>query len=226
MSLEDKVKDKESKGFIRKAAKLGWKLGMAAATTALSVSLVGSLGIWVGSSFALGGAIGGLAKGESLYDSVSSALTTYSAVNAVIHPMVWLNDATLPLVAKYVSDAWWVKGIYASTAYNAAFVGSFRAAGHLIDNYLNPRGLGKAITQNFWPHWFWVGLAFSPFYTLAANNISQLGLNYMGNEYLAPTFAAGALPVGIGLKYLEKNWKKPSQNLSSYNYMPSLAPAH
>ena len=45
MSLEDKVKDKESKGFIRKAAKIVWKLGMAAATTALSVSLVGSLGI-------------------------------------------------------------------------------------------------------------------------------------------------------------------------------------
>ena len=63
---------------------LAWKVGMAAATTALSVATVGTLGIAVGGAFAAGGMIGNLAKGKSLYDSIDSALTTYSAVNAII----------------------------------------------------------------------------------------------------------------------------------------------
>jgi hypothetical protein len=231
MSLEDKVEDKESKGFIRKAGKLAWKLGMAAATTALSMAVLPTigasvyLGVLVGSSFAAGGTIGALAKGEKLYDAISGGLTTYSAVNAVLSPMVWLQDVTVPLVAKYISDAWWVKGLYASTAYNAAFVGSYRGASHLVNNYLNPSGLGKAITQNFWPHWFWVGLTFSPFYTLAANGVTQLPVF----NYKLPTFAVGALPVGIALSYLEKYWKKPKTSTSfmpSYEPATALAPAH
>src|SRR3989338_11236177 len=128
MSLEDKVQDKESKGFMKKAGRLAWKLGMAAATTALSaytLPMLGAsatLGMWVGGSFALGGGIGRLVKRESLFDAVDKSLSTYSSVNAIISSMVWLEHATVPLVAKYVSDAWWVKGLYASTLYNAAFV--------------------------------------------------------------------------------------------------------
>ena len=62
MSLEDKVESKESKGFMKKALKLGWKLGMAGATTALSMAVlpaVGAsafLGVAVGGAFAAGGA--------------------------------------------------------------------------------------------------------------------------------------------------------------------------
>lgn len=64
MSLEDKVQDKESKGFIKKAGRLAWKLGMAAATTALSTSLVGMGGVLIGGALATGGAIGGLIRKE------------------------------------------------------------------------------------------------------------------------------------------------------------------
>ena len=102
MSLEDKVQDKESKGFIRKAGRLAWKLGMAAATTALSMYTLpmlgasATLGIWVGSAFAGGGAIANLVKGKSAFNTLDKALTTYSAVNSIISSMVWLEQATMP----------------------------------------------------------------------------------------------------------------------------------
>lgn len=44
MSLEDKVQDKESKGFIGKAGRLVWKLGLATTTTALSMYTLPLLG--------------------------------------------------------------------------------------------------------------------------------------------------------------------------------------
>lgn len=159
-----------------------------------------------------------------MFDSIDKALTTYSSVNAIISPMVWLQDATLPLVAKYISDAWWVKGLYASTAYNAAFVTTFRGASHLADNYLNPAGITKTIGNGFFEQWLKVGLLFSPFYTMAANGIPQIAFNnfyvpkitpqgilpnYIG-RFVAPTFAAGALPVGFALGMLE-NGKSPSK---------------
>lgn len=222
MSLEDKVKDKESEGFAKKALKLGWKLGMAAATTALSMAALpalgasATLGIAVGAAFAAGGAIANLATGKSLYDTVSSALTTYSAVNAVIHPMVWLSDVTMPLIPNVTTAGKLLRGLYAVTAYNAAFVGSYNAASHLVDNYLNPVGMGKAIASGFPGQWARVGLLFSPFYYMAANGIPNIAfsnfyvpkLTAQGivpqyvNQFTVPTFAAGALPVGFGLDYL------------------------
>src|SRR3989338_1751135 len=209
MSLEDKVQDKESKGFIRKAGRLAWKLGMAAATTALSMYTLhmlgasATLGIWVGSAFAGGGAIANLVKGKSAFNTLDKALTTYSAVNSIISSMVWLEQATMPLVAKYVSDAWWVKGLYGSTLYNAAFISNYLSAEHLIDNYLNPRGMTKTIGSKFVNLWWKAGLFFSPFYTLSANGISGIAFenfyvpnitpqgimpNYI-DRFVAPTFA-------------------------------------
>ena len=241
MSLEDKVQDKESKSFISKAGRLAWKLGAVAATTALSMYTLpmlgasAALGIWVGGAFAGGGAIANLAKGESAFNTLDKALTTYSAVNAIISPMVWLQDATVPLIAKYVSDAWWVKGLYASTLYNAAFVSLFRGASHLTDNYLNPVGITKTISEGFTEQWLKVGLLFSPFYTLAANGITQIAFdnfylpkitpqgimpNYI-SRFAAPTFAAGALPVGFALGMLENEKSHPK----SYGAM-APAPAH
>ncbi|MAG91638.1 hypothetical protein CMO83_03105 [Candidatus Woesearchaeota archaeon] len=80
MSLEDKVDSKESKGFMKKALKLGWKLGMAGATTALSMSALPALGasaflgVAIGGAFAVGGSIAALSNKESLYKTVSDAL--------------------------------------------------------------------------------------------------------------------------------------------------------
>lgn len=221
MSLEDKVQDKESKGFIRKAGRLAWKLGVAAATTAFSMwalPLIGasaSLGIAVGGAFAGGGMIGNLARGKSFYDSLDGALTTYSSVNAVVPPMVLLGDLTFPLIPNETLAGKLIRGLYATTAYNAAFVGSYKAGTHLVDNYLNPVGITKTVKEGFPGLWFRVGLLFSPFYYMAANNITNLAfsnfyvpkLTAQGivpqyvSQFTAPTFAAGALPVGFGLDY-------------------------
>ena len=230
MSLEDKVQDRESKGFIRKAGRLAWKLGMAAATTALSMAALpalgasATLGILVGGAFAAGGAIGNLARGKSLYEAISGALTTYSAVNAVISPMVWLGDMTFPLIQNETLTGKIMRGLYATTAYNAAFVGSYKAASHLVDNYLNPAGITKTVKEGFPELWAKVGLLFSPFYYMAANNITNLAFSnfYMPkltaqgivpqyvSQYTVPTFAAGTLPVGFTLDYLLPPKQKPA----------------
>ena len=203
MSLEDKVKDKESEGFVKKAAKIGWKLGMAAVTTAISVPLVGSLGAVVGGAFAVGGLAANLARGSSFYKSFSKALTTYSAVNAIIYPIVWLGDATFPLISNTDLAGKIARGIYASTLYNAAFVGSYNAAAHLVDNYLNPAGITKSIKKDFFRDWLQIGLLFSPFYYMAANNVAGISMYHAMTGYkTAPTFAVGAVPAGFTHTYL------------------------
>ena len=217
MSLEEKVNDKQSKSFIKKAGRLAWKLGVATATTALRVPLVGTSGILVGGAFAVGGAIANLARGKSLYDSVDKALTTYSAVNAIIYPMVALGNATFPLIANDTFLGQAARGLYASTLYNAAFVGSFRAAGHLVDNYLSPVGITKTVSEGFLKEWAKIGLLFSPFYALDANGITKL--NLFGATL--PTFAVGALPAGFALDYFF-NKDKPKYRPS---YTPSYSPA-
>ncbi|MBI4452304.1 hypothetical protein HY637_02665 [Candidatus Woesearchaeota archaeon] len=217
MSLEDKVQDKESKGFMRKAGRIAWKLGMAAATTALSMytlPLLGAsatFGIWVGSAFAGGGAIANLAKGESVYNSIDKGLTTYSAVNAVISPMVWLGNLTFPLIPNEELSGKILRGLYASTLYHAAFVTQFKAASHLTDNYLNPIGITKTIGDGFGETWFKVGLLFSPFYFMASNGLTQIAFQnfyvpkltpygiepHYVSRLVAPTFAVGALPASF-----------------------------
>src|SRR3989344_5037850 len=202
-SLEEKVEDKESNRFIRKAGKLLWKTGMAAATTALSMATVGTLGVLVGGAFAAGGMMANLARGKSLYDAVSSGLTTYSAVNAVIYPMVWLGNATFPFIPNADLTGKIMRGLYASTIYNAAFVGLYKGAGHLVDNYFNPKGIAKTIKTNFFRDWWQIGLMFSPFYYLASNNLAQIAMYHPLTGYnAAPTFAVGAVPVGLAHTYI------------------------
>ena len=215
MSLEEKVNDKQSNGLIKKTLKLGWKLGMAAATTALSTSAVGNLGIIVGAAFAGGGFLGNLVKGKSIYDSTSEALTTYSGVNAVIWPMVALGNATFPLIPNGTLLGKAARTAYAMTAYNAAFVGSYRGASHLVDNYLNPIGISKSIGDNFYNEWKRIGLGFGLAYGLDANGVSTL--------FGTPTFAINALPLGLYNAVKPIQVAKKSENKG--DYIPSLAPA-
>ena len=177
MSLDDKVNDKESQGFAKKALKLGWKMGMAAATTALSVSYVGTLGIMVGGALAGGGLIGRLVSGKSFYDSVSESLSIYSGVNAVIAPILALENATYPLIPIDTIAGKIGRSLYALTVFNSAFVGAYRGAVHLIDNYLNPKGIIKSIKNNFYNEAKRIGTVFAPGYILDALNIKPFGIN-------------------------------------------------
>ena len=214
MSLDDKVNDKQSEGFMKKALKLGWKIGMAAATTALSTSYVGITGVAVGGALAAAESIGNLIKGKSLYETVSEALTAYSAVNSVIAPIVSLGDATFHLIDNSTLLGKAARTIYATTAYNAAFVASYNAAAHLIDNPLNPQGMAKSISGNFYNQWKRVGLGFLPGYALVANEVPLFG----GISH----FAWNALPWGI---YNKVNPLPDPKNIEyPQKQMPSITP--
>ena len=213
MSLDDKVNDKESEGFIKKSLKIGWKLGMAAATTALSLATVGTTGILVGGGLAGGRIIGNLIKKKSFYETASDALTAYSAVNTVIAPMVWLGNATYPLISMDTLAGKVARSVYALTAYNAAFVGSYRGATHLIDNYLNPKGITKSITDNFYNEWKRIGAVFAPGYILDALKISPFGIAPFALNAPFAGFYNATKPVPVG--------KKSEHG----NYVPQYSPA-
>ncbi len=217
MSLDDKVNDKESEGFIKKAAKITWKLGMAAATTALSTAFVGTTGILVGSALAGGSLIGKLVKGKSLYDSVNESLTTYSSVNAVISPITWLGNVTYPLIPINTLAGIAARSLYAVTAYNAAFVGSFRGATHLIDNYMNPKGITKSITNNFYNEWKRIGSVFAPGYIMDALKISPFGIAPFALNAPFAGFYNAVKPFPVG---------KKSEQSAGYTPQYSPAPAH
>ena len=114
--------------------------------------------------------------------------------NVILNPIIKLGEITYPIfgylgskiaggIGSIVS-----KSLYALTAYNAAFVGLFRGAEHLLDNYLNPKGIVKAVKDNFYNAWKRIGMVFAPGYLLTANGIHNIfGIN---------AFAANALPAG------------------------------
>ena len=194
--LEQKV---EEKGVIGKFFDYVYLGAVAIGTTLLSTAMTGSLGIIVGSAFAGGGVIGSMIKGEKSFHSLTTNfLKTYSAINAVIGPMVWLGNATYPAVGAFGANiasslggspaigAIAARSAYAVTAYNAAFIASFKGAGHLVENYLNPIGIMDSINDNYWPLTKRIGMGFAPGYILAANGIPDL--------FGVPTFALNAVP--------------------------------
>ena len=225
--LEKEVNNKESKGFIRKAFKLGFLGAAAVAATALGIATVGITAPLVAGAFAGGGMLGSLFnKNKSMYESITDGLKTYSAVNAVLYPLIGLANATYPVVGALGSSlagpvgSFAAKSAYALTAYNAAFLASFKAAEHLLDNYLNPMGITKAVTDNFGPFAKRIALGFSPAYILSANGISELALAGMQ----VPVFALNAFPLGAYNAANPLPEKKPEQKAAespAKNYLPS-----
>ncbi|MBI4127698.1 MAG: hypothetical protein HY459_01370, partial [Parcubacteria group bacterium] len=114
-----------------------------------------------------------------------------------------LGNGTFPLISNTDLTGKIIRGIYASTIYNAAFIGTFNAASHMVDNYMNPLGITNTIKKDFFRDWWQIGLMFSPFYYMAANNIAGLSMYHPQIGYnTAPTFAVGAVPVGLAHNYL------------------------
>ena len=225
MGLEDKLGDRESKGLARKALGLGFKAALAAGATAFSLATVGALGPIVGGALGGGVALGGIIKKKPLYDIVNNSLRAYTAVNAVLHPIIWLGDVTLPLIPNETIFGKLARTAYAATGYNAAFVGAFNAAEHLYDNNLNPRGIVKSIKDNFYNKWKRIGLVFLPGYALVANGFASLPI--LG--YNVPTFAANALPAGfyntvnpVPVAKKQSNPVVGDSNPSKVSHMPRL----
>ena len=177
MPLEEKINDKESKGFIRKTMNLGFNAAAAAATTALSVSLVGTTGAITGTGLGIGYLIGNLLKGKPFHESLNAGLKAYSAFNAIIAPSIWISNVTYPLIPIDTFKGIITRSAYALTAYNATFVASYNAAYHLIDNKLNPSGIINGTFGNFYNDWRRIGSVYAPGYIMSALGISPLGLS-------------------------------------------------
>ena len=190
MSLEDKVNDKESGGFAKKAIKLGYNLAIAGATTALSLATVGTAGVFVGGGLAAGTAIGSaIRKSKSFYNNLVDTIKTYSTINAIIAPVLKVWDWTIPLIPNETIYGKIGRGLFASTAFNAYFEGLYAGGRHLIDKYLNPKGIISSIKNNFYNVWKRSAKGFSPAYTVAANWAPTI----LG----VPTFAYNALGMGV-----------------------------
>lgn len=214
MPLENKVEDKESKGFIRKAMNLGFNIAAATVTTALSVSLVGATGAITGTGLGAGYLAGKLLKGNSFYESLNSGLKAYSAFNAIIAPNIWLSDATYSLFPIDKISGVITRTAYALTGYNAAFVASYNAAYHLIDNKLNPSGVINSTFGNFYNDWKRIGTVYAPGYAMSALEISPFGLSPFSIN--AP-FA--------GLYNSIRPIPKKEANKNSVGYSPNFATA-
>ena len=190
MSLEDKVKDKKSEGFIKKSLKLGYSLGLAGVTTALSMSMIGTTGVFIGGALAAGTALGhAIRKTKSSYTNLVDSLKTYANINAIITPVLKVWDWAIPLIPNETIYGKIGRGIFASTAFNAYFEGMYKGAQHLIDNYLNPKGIVKSVKNNFYNIWKRSAIGFSPAYTIAANGPTAI--------FGIPTFAHNALGLGL-----------------------------
>ncbi|MEA2036682.1 MAG: hypothetical protein U9O94_04190 [Nanoarchaeota archaeon] len=193
---EEKKEEKKEKSFLRKAFDLTYLTAASVGTTMLSSAFLGPLGFIVGGAFAGGGLIGSMVKGaKSVYESITDFLKTYSAVNAILAPMIWLGNVTFPIAGAIGSKiagtvgAIATKSAYSLTAYNMAFTAQYKAAHHLVENYGNPIGITKTLKENYWPTVYRFGTGFSPGYVLAANGLDSI----MG----VPVFAANAVPMGI-----------------------------
>jgi hypothetical protein len=201
------LEKKKEKGLFRKAFDLAWAGTYAAGATALSMATVGTLGVMIGGALGAGTFFGSLARGkDSFYETVRKSIKNYGIVNTVIAPMVKLGDLTYPIVGKAGAavaggiGSVVAKSAYALTGYNLAFNTLFKGSEHLIDNYLNPKGMVKSIKKDFKETVLRVGKVFAPGYLLAANGIPAIaGI---------PSFALNAFPAGFYNNYRPVGEKK------------------
>jgi hypothetical protein len=218
---EKNLEKKKEKGLFRKAFDLAWAGAYAVGATALSTAAVGPLGMMIGGALGAGTFLGSLARGkDSFYETVRKSIKNYGIVNTVITPMVKLGDLTYPIVGKIGAGiaggigSVVAKSTYALTGYNFAFNTLFKGTEHLIDNYMNPKGMVKSIKKDFKETNARVGKVFAPGYLLAANGIPAIaGI---------PSFALNALPAGFINNYNPVGEKKAEPKA---NYQPQTAGA-
>ncbi len=215
-SLEETIDDSESKGFIRKLFNTGFNASIAGIATFLSLATVGSAGIIIGGSLAVGGAIGGFVRNNPFYKILNDSLKRYATINTIIYPIFSLGNATFGLIENKTIIGKALRAIYASTVFNAAFVASFNAVHYLIDNKLNPIGITKAVSDNFYNKFKRTGGLFLPAYSLISNGITQLPVSIFGMGGM-PTFAPNALVAGI------INEVYP---IKKYSNRPTYSPKH
>ena len=223
MDLEGKVKDKESKGFMRKAFTLGYKSLAAITATALTIPLAGLTGVFIGSALAAGTLGGGLIKrikdkSKSIYEIVNDTITNYAAINTIIYPITKLWDVTAPLIPGTGLLNAAGKVAYALTAYNAAFVAMFDGAKSWINRYLIPdvKGIWGDIKDNFYNKYTRIMALGAAGYTALALGIPEI--LYASGHKIA-NFAPVALLIGLYNAYNPFKKEKTQNQLANPIYV-------
>lgn len=149
MSLEDKVADKENKGFLRKALKFGFNLGVAAASGALSYGLVGISGPLTGLAFAGGSAVlNALGRNPDKKSRGLEGLIkdfTVGSLTGIVG--VWGYD----LAASYFPTPGLARAAFGVGVANPLFTGAYMGIDHIVKNDFNPSGIGKHFKENYLP---------------------------------------------------------------------------
>lgn len=192
--VAEKQKEEPKKPtLLDKVFDFGYHAAMAVGTTALGLATAGTAAPIVAGAFAGGGLIGSFfSKKEnkpSLYERVLSSLRVYSVVNAILHPMVLLGNATYPLINNATLLGKAARALYGVTLYNMTFLTSFKAGDHLVKNKFDFKGIGKSVKDNWVQMYKRFAIGFSPAYALTANGITSIA-GY-------PTFAYNALLIGM-----------------------------
>ena len=206
--LEHKANDPESNAHAEKAKEAGFlkktftgivKLGIAAGATAIGLATVGPAAPLIGGALGAGQIIGGLYKKLPINEVLNNALAGYTAVNLVLQPMIKLDEMIFPYIDNSTPG-----GVLARTAisvgpYLSAFILAFRAAAHLYNNNLNPKGITKSMFENYWREHARLAWVFAPGLAMAANGLGTLNMpiSLPGVGYQWPTFAPNALFSGI-----------------------------
>ncbi len=234
--LEKDVKQEENRQKKSGLWSIAWHAAVAVGATAFGVATTGVLAPIVGGALGAGIAVGSIIRKKPLGDIITGSLRSYAVVNTVLAPVLYFAGATSPIAAAIGSEFGAYVGFSAATgaaagkivsAFTATlpvFAASYRAADHLYANYLSPKGLMRAVTQNFSREWLRFGGLLAPALTLSALGPTHLSLYAAGRSLSLPLFALNLFPAGIyhTLRPLpEKKRKEPNEQ---YKQAPSPGP--
>ena len=193
-AVENEAREEKKRGRWGKLLHLAYLSTLAVAATAISAltagsivgpvlgsskisSLVGSMG-----SLVLTGAVAlySIVKRKPLYETFVSFLTTYTAFNLVLSPMVAFANATYPIIGYWGSKiagsvgAAVAKSAYSMTAFNSLLVAGFKGISYLVQNRFDPRGMLSYIKKDFWPFNNRMSIGYSPVHLAVPNGIRDI----------------------------------------------------
>ncbi|HLC62424.1 MAG TPA: hypothetical protein VJI52_05405 [Candidatus Nanoarchaeia archaeon] len=160
MSLEAKVGDKESNGFLKKALKLGFYTAVATASGGLSYGLVGFSGPLTGIAFGAGTAIlNAIGKNpDKKSRGLEGLLKDFSVGSLTGIAGVWSYQAA----ASYFPVPGIGRALFGLAVANPIFDATYLTTDYIIKNDFNAKGIGKYVQENFWPVFrdstIWLGL--------------------------------------------------------------------
>ena len=160
MSIDDKIADKKSGGFFKKALKIGFYTALAAASGGLSYGLVGISGPLTGAAFSAGSAVlNAFGKNpDKKSKGLEGLLKDFSVGSLTGIAGVWGYN----LAASYFPTPGIGRALFGLGIANPIFDTAYLASDYIIKNDFNPSGIGKHFKENFWPvlrnSTIWLGL--------------------------------------------------------------------